>query len=414
MQANPHVFISCCLLAGLTYLVADIFLPSIVHLAVLFRTDVHTLQMATGVTMLALACSQLIFGPLSEAYGRKKLILSGLVICFLGCLLSWFAVLSRNLTLFFTGQFCQGLGLGATALFRALLRDTYKGTDLQKKGNIVSIFNSMVAPGATTLGGIIEVTLGSHYIFIFLMLVILAAIYYTHSKLPDTTSDANLEKAQPAYILQVYRLVMQHTIFRGYCLCTMLTYLSYFIWVVLLPVYSIKFLHWSPDTLGTVMLLTSATAMLSGGYVNKLLSGRIQPNRLMHWGWGIMLTASLSLMLHDAILATNAWMSFAMMMLFQFGTCFLWSNYFIKAFEPFTESAGYASSLYAASQITGSMLAAFIAGYLPDRNLSYVSAVLSVTTVATWYYHNRKIVPLNTTVAALLDDNSQAQELSAS
>ena len=403
-HSHTHIFMSCCLLAGLVYLSADIFLPSIVTMAKHFGSDVHIMQQGTAILMMGLAISQLIFGPISESVGRKKVILWGLSISSIGCVMSLLSFPLKNLPLFLFGELVQGLGLGATALFRAILRDSFEGKELLQKGNFVSIFNSLLAPGATMIGGFIEVHFGSTHVFTFLLLSMILGNVYTYIYLPETYEEQNMEKLNPRYIFEVYKLVLQHKIFRGYCLCTMATYLSYFAWVITLPVYAIKFLHWSPDGLGNIMLITSASAMVSGGFANKFLVARFETSSVMQFGWSLMLLSSISMFLHDTFLQTNATMSFSMMMLFQFATCFLWSNYFIKAFEPFNESAGYASALYAASQISGSMLAAFIAGFLPEHNLTPLSVLLMSTTLITWVFHAKVIEPSAITVEDLLDE----------
>ncbi|MEC8460817.1 MAG: MFS transporter [Pseudomonadota bacterium] len=394
ISANKNnIFLSCCLLTGLVYLCADIYIPSISGLALLLDCSINQIQQGIALLMLGLSLSQLIYGPLSEGYGRKHTLLTGLSICLVGALISYASIFIKNIHLFYFGQLLEGLGLGSTALFRAMLRDSFEGHNLRNKSNFISMFTSISAPLTQMIGGFLEVYTGTKSVFFVLNLIIVIILIHNLYTVPETNPQANINKVNTQYIIDIYKLIMKHSLFRGYCFCTLLTYCSYFAIMLIIPVFATNHLNWREDMVGLAMLINGGAGMVSGGLVNKALCYRYDTNTIMKVGWTIMTIAATYLLIHDLFFPTSASVAFGVMAVFLFGTCFLYANYFIKAFEPFNESAGYASSLFACAQIFGSVIAAFVSGLLPESNLIPLSLLLLICTIITWLYHEIIILP---------------------
>ena len=116
----------------------DLYLPSLAAMAHYFSVNIDLAEWSIALYMIGMAASQLLYGPLSEGLGRKKPLLLGLIISFIGCLLCLFA---QNIETLLLGRLLQGFGAGAcSCLFRAMLRDLFKG-ELLVKYNANSVLN---------------------------------------------------------------------------------------------------------------------------------------------------------------------------------------------------------------------------------------------------------------------------------
>lgn len=401
-RIDQNAFFICCMIASLAYLCADIYLPSIPLLATHFETSVHNIQLCIATLMGSLSLSILFYGPLSEGYGRRPVLLAGLGICLIGILMCIIGYIEASYGIFLLGHVIEGIGLGSTYLYRAIIKDKFTGQELAVKGSILALVTNFSAPAAPMFGGVVEVSLNSLAIFIALALCVVGLIILCYRSFPETI-EPNPEKLNLQYCFDLYRLILKHQIFRGYCVCTSLTYFGYFSWVITLPVLAVKYNGWSPNSFGNTMLITSASAMISGQTLNTFLINRYSLTQVMNIGWTITLISSIGLLLHDSFLTPNTTVAFVFMMVFQFGGSFLWSNYFVKAFEPFKEGGGYASSLFATAQILGTTLAATIQGFLPETNLIPLSLMLIISTVATVTYHTYIIKPNNQTLDESLE-----------
>ena len=132
-----------CLLA-FTALSVDIVLPILPMVARDFRVDAATAQLSVGVFVLGYAVCQLLYGPLSDRFGRRPLILIGMAIYFaasVGCLFA------GTITELVIGRFAQAFGACAgPVLARAIVRDVYEPSAAARM--LAELFEDLAAHGA--------------------------------------------------------------------------------------------------------------------------------------------------------------------------------------------------------------------------------------------------------------------------
>lgn len=151
-------------LAGMS---TDIYLPSLPAIATNFGVSKLTVQMTVTSYVFAVGISQLIAGPISDAIGRRKLLIGSL-------LLQIFSVASilmtHNIYVIIMLRFTQGLGaafMGVPA--RAILNDIYEGEELKKKFNYCTISFALGPIIAPFIGGYLQHYFGWHSNFIFIL-----------------------------------------------------------------------------------------------------------------------------------------------------------------------------------------------------------------------------------------------------
>lgn len=132
--------------------VTDFYLPALPALNQYFNTTASLVQLSLTFGLVGLAVGQLIVGPLSDKYGRKRpLVLSLVVFCVstLGCLFS------PNIYLFIVFRLLQGVaGAGGVVISRSIAADIYEGNELTKFFSMLSAVQGIAPICAPVLGGL--------------------------------------------------------------------------------------------------------------------------------------------------------------------------------------------------------------------------------------------------------------------
>ena len=378
------------LLACLPFLGADLYVPSIVAMARYFDTSVDIIQLSLSALMFGIAVSQFVYGPISEGVGRRPTILLGLLLSMLGCLI---CIYTHSLTLFFIGMVTQGLGLGAGSLARCILRDMSTSDQLLTLGGQIALLNTFILTSAPLLGGYLQQTFDWQACFVFFLIYNLVVWLITLLHYAESNAYHHIERLDLAYVFRIYRIILSHKAFSGYCLCTFLCMFGYFAWITVCPVLMIRNLGYSEFALGQAIMLTSFCAFISGGMLNNFLITRVQVKYVFHSGWIIMLLAGLGLFFGYLIYGLSATLLLSSMLVFIFGSALLWPNFFAHAFAPFHETAGYAGALYGCTQISGAAVSAFVVSILPETSPLPLAAVLLVTSLLGLLYYRNIIIP---------------------
>lgn len=147
--------------------VTDMCLPTLPSMATIFNTSVSAVQMGLTTSMLGLAIGQLIFGPLSDKYGRKSVLFSALLLFAVSTVA---CIFSPTIEFLNTCRFIQGLGAaGGIVLSRSISTDSFTGRDLAKALVIISAVNGVAPVSAPVIGGLVAESVGWKGIFWILL-----------------------------------------------------------------------------------------------------------------------------------------------------------------------------------------------------------------------------------------------------
>lgn len=154
---HPNGYIYLAILLGLLTafapFVTDFYLPALPSLTDYFNASASAVQMSLTMSMLGLACGQLFVGPISDKFGRKKLLIGSLVVFLLTTLLCLVApgIVSFNLFRLFQGM----AGSGGLVISRSVTTDSFRGKLLSKFLALVSAINGIAPVTAPVFGGIL-------------------------------------------------------------------------------------------------------------------------------------------------------------------------------------------------------------------------------------------------------------------
>src|SRR5579859_5973392 len=172
------------LLTGLGPLSMDMYLPSLPAIGEALHASTAQVQLTISSYLLGFAAGQILYGPISDRFGRRPVILVALVLYGIG---SVFCAVTQSIETLTAVRFLQALGgAGAVVLARAVVRDIHSGVragrELSLMGSITA-FAPIVAP---MIGGVLQTAFGWRATFI--LLVALAAVASTAAAflLPET------------------------------------------------------------------------------------------------------------------------------------------------------------------------------------------------------------------------------------
>lgn len=155
------------LLSAFGPFVIDMYLPALPEMAGVFHCNSSTVQLGLTFCMIGLALGQLVFGPASDKYGRKSVLIFSLII-FVGA--SVICCFSTSVVAFTAARLLQGVGgAGGIVLSRSIAADMYSGRELAKLIAILSAINNLAPVAAPVAGGGVAHAWGWQGIFIILL-----------------------------------------------------------------------------------------------------------------------------------------------------------------------------------------------------------------------------------------------------
>ncbi|MGB9097211.1 multidrug effflux MFS transporter [Erwinia sp.] len=204
------------LLAALGPLCIDLYLPALPSLAKDLQTPTATAQLSLTAGLIGLGLGQLIFGPMSDKFGRIKPLLISLVLLLIA---SVACALAQNINQLLLARLCEGLfGAGGAVLSRAIARDMYSGHELTRFFALLMLVNGLAPIAAPVMGGVLMAVLDWRGLFMVIaaiaaLLFVLAKVKLTETLLPERRSQGSLFSAWAAL-----GSVIKHRPFMGFCL----------------------------------------------------------------------------------------------------------------------------------------------------------------------------------------------------
>lgn len=364
---------------------ADSYTPSMPAIAEALRISADQTQLTMTLYLLGAAVSQLIYGPMSDHYGRKPIILSGLMITILGSAVCAYA---DSLLLLLAGRLIQGCGAGVcNALFRAVLRDSFSGPKMSQAGSYASMFYTVAFAGAPIIGGYITSYFGWHANFVFTMFFIIVIAILLAIFLPETHIQTDKSLTQLHRVTHNYLDLVMSPVFVGYSLISSLAFSGLVSYYTSAPFILQRLVGLTPIQFGWISLAL-AVGMFVGQFANAKWVVKKSVGKMLLLGLILMCISGFSMLIFGLFGILNTTVVVVPTILFCIASGFVFSNAMADAFHPFGHIAGSAGAMYGFIQIIGSSLVSMIVSHLHEESqlpLAYVYCGLGFTALSLFF-----------------------------
>ena len=308
-KAAPHGLLIANLLAQLAFglLAMTICLPSMQEWGGIFGTGQAAVQLTFSGYVLTYGSLQLIYGPLSDRIGRKKVLLFGLVVSFSGSVL---AALAPSLPLLVAARVLQGAGAAAGMVVgRAMVQDLFDGPERTRVMAYVGMAMGLCPPLATIIGGQLHVRLGWQANFV-VMAVLAAGLFVAAWRgLPDHQKVTTVQPHWLRAMLSAYAKLAREPSFGLHVLLLAMTTATFYAFLggapIVLGSYGVK-----PDGVGFYIMAIPGSYIV-GNYLTTRLAHRFSERRIMSVGQGLTV-GGVALMLALALAGLNTPLAFAL------------------------------------------------------------------------------------------------------
>lgn len=359
------------MLAGLAMLgpfAIDTYLPAFDKIAGDFGVDAVLMQHTLSVYLLSFAFMSLFWGTLSDTFGRRPVIIFALTIFLIGSVGSALAP-SYGWLLFFRGL--QGCSAGAGRIVgQALARDRYQGAEAQRLfANIAMVFS--LAPAiAPILGGYLSTYVGWRAIFAMLTLFTLALIALSWRFLPETLPPKARQPMRLRVILRNYLRVVSNTRFLVAIAAVGMAFSGFGLYIASAARFVMDILG-LPETAFGWLFVPFIGGTVCGSMLSSRLAGRVDSNRLILVGQGIMGLGALSNVLYNLFFVAAVPWAVVPISLYGLGMSMALPGMTVVTLSMFPNLRGMASSVQGTMQM---LVFAVVAGVVAP--LLFESALL--------------------------------------
>ncbi|MHB8697950.1 MAG: multidrug effflux MFS transporter [Sulfuricaulis sp.] len=373
------------LLAMLAPFSIDTYLPSFPDIGREFAASSVALQQTLSLYLLAFAVMMLVYGPLSDAFGRKTVVLASTAVYVassIGCALApgmqWLLMLRIG----------QGLSAsGALVAGRAIIRDAFAGSAAQRVMSQVMLIFALAPAVAPVIGGWLHDAFGWRSVFWFMTLLGLTVWLWTAFFLPETLPAVGRQSGRPRAIATAYRQALGSERFMTLIVILALNFGGFFLYVAGSPEVMYHQLHYGSNDFWR-LFVPLVSGLMFGAFISGRLAGRFTHQQAVTAGFGLMLPAA------GVNLALASWVTHSALAtivpvaVYASGMSLAMPNLSLLALEIFPAKRGLASALQGFGQVGFNAVVAGVLTPLLARRLELMAGgmlVLNLASLGLWW-----------------------------
>ncbi|MCB6179703.1 Bcr/CflA family efflux MFS transporter [Rhodobacter sp. Har01] len=356
-RTTPPHLVTLVLIAGLSALTMNIFLPSLPGMAAFFGVPYGVMQQSVALYLALSAALQIVIGPLSDRYGRRRVLIWSFMLFLLATLGT---LLAPNATVFLACRMAQAVVASGMVLSRAIVRDMVSDAQAASMIGYVTMGMSVVPMIGPVIGGVLDEAFGWQANFALLLVLGAAVLWLIITDLGET---ASLRPVSVRDQLRHYPVLLTSRRFWGYCLSAGLASGCFFAYLGGAPYVGTEVYGLSSSAIGALFALT-AVGYMAGNYIAGRWSVRVGMNRMVLAG-ALITTAGLVVLLVLTLAGLSGpGVFFTLMMAMGVGNGVSLPNANAGILSVRPEVAGTASGLGGAIMIGGGAGLAALAGVL--------------------------------------------------
>ncbi|MGR5148063.1 multidrug effflux MFS transporter [Photobacterium alginatilyticum] len=339
----------------------DSYLPAIPVMADDLQIDISMVSVTVSIYVLGMAIGQLIGGPLSDRFGRRSVMVAGLLIFSAGSLL---IATVESMEMLWAWRVLQSIGGGIAVVgVPATIRDNAEGKEAARLFSLVALIMMLAPSIAPTVGTVILKTLGWHWIFIMLSVIAVVVSFGAVMVMPKTNKLAKAEKKKGGY-----SSVIKERRALGYLLAQAFGYAVLMTFITNAPFAYIEHFEVSVE-LFSGLFIANVIGIVIVNRTNSLLLRAYEPATLLKAFLGMQVIGGVILVSSLVIAPENLWFAAAGFVISIAANGGIMSNSSACFMRYFSHNAGVASALLGAVQ------------YAVGAGVSALAAMLCVDTL---------------------------------
>jgi len=272
-------------LSMLGFLATDMYLPAFETIRAEFGTSQTLISLSLSIFLLGMALGQLVYGPLSDRIGRKKMLFVGMTIFVVSTVV---ISVSNSIELFLIARFGQALGACCgTVIWQAVVIDRYQGKASERIFATIMPLVALSPALAPLLGAGLEEYFGWRSIFAVLVLIGLGLMFATAGQQESAPLDKKQEKMS-TQLARDYKQIIKSKIFMGNMLIFAACSAAFFAYLTGSP-FIMTAMGYSGADIG-LSYLPQTVAFLVGGYGCRNLLTRFSAKQLLPWLMTLFIT----------------------------------------------------------------------------------------------------------------------------
>lgn len=390
----PHI-VTLIFIAGVSALSMNVFLPSLPNMTAYFSTDYRLMQLSVSAYLAMNAVLQVIVGPISDRYGRRPVVLAGLLVfaaASVGC------VFATSVEVFLAFRMLQAAVVVGMVLSRAVVRDMVPQDQAASMIGYVTMGMALVPMIGPVFGGFLDEAFGWHSNFWLMGVLGLAIFALTWADLGETATHRSTSFA--AQFRQYPELLMSRR-FWGYCLSAAFGSGAFFAYLGGAPYVGSEVYGLSPAVLG-IYFGAPALGYFLGNFFSGRYSMRFGINRMILTGALIVVAGMAALLAIFYAGLDSVYVFFGFMTFVGLGNGLLMPNANAGLLSVRPHLAGSASGLGGAIMIGGGAALSALAGALlkpgtgafPLIWIMLCTAILSLASILYVLWRERQLMPM--------------------
>lgn len=350
----PHI-VTLILLAGMSALTMNIFLPALPNMTAHFQTEYWLMQLSVAVYLGVNAVLQLVIGPVSDKLGRRPVILwgiGGFCVATLGC------IYAPDIYSFLGFRMAQAVIVTAMVLSRAIVRDCVPQDQAASMIGYVTMGMAVVPMIGPAFGGVLDQFYGWQSNFWLLLALGLGLFWLTWSDLGETATRSSLSLSAQ---FRQYPELLTSPRFWGYALAAAFASGAFFAYLGGAPFVGTEVYGMAPATLG-LFFGAPAIGYFTGNFISGRFSARIGINPMVSIGTLINATGVALSLLVTWLGLSNQWTFFGFMTFVGLGNGMIIPNATAGMLSVRPHLAGTASGLGGAIMLGGGAALSALAG----------------------------------------------------
>ena len=368
----------------------DTYLPAFSDMARSLEASPVQMQQTLSAYLFGFAFMSLFHGAISDSFGRRPVVLWGLVaftVASVGC------ALSQSIGQLILFRAMQGLSTGAgIVVSRAVIRDMYAPSQAQKVMSQVTIFFGVAPAIAPMVGGWMLVHVSWHGIFWFLSAVGVVLWIAIFRLLPETLHVTQRQAFHPRNLMAGYWQLGSDPRFFLLSLASGIPFNGMFLYILSAPVFLGEHLQLAPQQFFWCFLITIG-GIMGGAMVSGRLAGKMAPKRQVRIGLSIMLVIAVINLVANVLFKAHVSWALLPLGIFSFGWALMVPVVTLLVLDLHPERRGMASSL---QMFVGSSANGIVAGVVSPLvmhstvGLATASLLMLCIGLISWSYIRRR------------------------